>query len=93
MANESKPLTRAQLAEILDEHGSLHARVEGDDLAEALLADALYWREAVKNARMIHISHIEGPCPWCRMRQVEVHDSWPNEEHEDNCPWKLAQEG
>ena len=54
--------------------------------AEDLLADAAYWREAVRTADVC--GYVGEHCPWCDASDMVTH--LPTV-HKPDCPWLLAQ--
>ena len=89
MSLEPKPLTKEKREELtawadeLDEPGSLTMAAD----VKAMLADAAYWREAVRSSDSI-IGGVDGypdRCVFCSW------DGDSSDKHSD-CPWLKAQE-
>lgn len=80
-----KPLTKEQrrFIEINVERGVSLTTMQN----QAVLADAAFWREAVKTADVC--GEIGVPCPWCEARS---YDPMVEAQHKATCVYRIAQE-
>ena len=84
-AAKPKPMTSDRRAEIEAHIGATSADLYTDDITD-LLADAAYWREAVRTA---DFAYIDARCPWCSVSMFAMDGS--ENAHKPDCVWLRAQ--
>ena len=80
-----KPMSAERRAEIEKAAEARFGAVSREDITD-LLADAAYWREAVRTA---DFAYIDARCPWCSVSMFAMDGS--ENSHKPECAWLRAQ--
>ena len=80
-----KPMSAERRAEIEKAAEARFGAVSREDITD-LLADAAYWREAVRTADVC--GYVGEHCPWCDANDMVTHEPTV---HKPECVWLRAQ--